>query len=363
VRIIRQICAGLAMAHANSITHRDVKPENVFLVGSGDDLVAKLLDFGISRFRDDRGKALTQIGTALGTPDYMAPEQARGHKVDHRTDIYAVGVLLYATLTGVVPFERESPQDTLLALLTEEAPPPRQIAPHIPEALELVIQKAMAKEAEDRYPWIVQLSDALAQFDPTHVAGFEATLASTAPVQAPPASAVAPTPASAAVPPPGEAGATAQPTPPGGDEAAQLASARRWIIGTFALGAPAAFFALLLATVGLLHTADVKLSTTTWLVSVLVLVLALGPAIGVGLRHVTANVLGNGPATLKLGRKLRTPLVAAAATYAVSAILLHLVLFIALEDEAWPLGETVLAVVACLAGLVGMLAGRGGASA
>ncbi len=353
VRIVRQICAGLAMAHANSITHRDVKPENVFLVGADDELTAKLLDFGISRFRDDRGKALTQIGTALGTPDFMAPEQARGHTVDHRTDIYAVGVMLYATLTGVMPFERDSPQDTLLALLTEEAPPPRQLMPSIPVELELVIQKAMAKEADDRYPWIVQLSQALAPFDTSHVAGLDATVA-----QPPMEQPVAPSPAAGAAAP-AEAAPLAPAAPPAGDEASQLASARSWIVGAFALGAPAAFLALLLAVAGLLYTADVDLSVTTWIVVALVLLLALGPGTGVALRHVTSKVWGKGVATVKFARLLRGPLVAAGFTYAVGAIVLHLVVFLLLEDEAWPLGDTLLAVAACVAGLIGWLSARG----
>ncbi|MBW2458216.1 MAG: serine/threonine protein kinase [Deltaproteobacteria bacterium] len=353
VRIVRQLCAGLAMAHANSITHRDVKPENVFLVGTDDDLTAKLLDFGISRFRDDRGKALTQIGTALGTPDFMAPEQARGHAVDHRTDIYAVGVMLYAMLTGVMPFERDNPQETLLALLTEEAPPPRQILPSIPVQLELIIQQAMAKEPDDRYPWIVQLSQALAPFDPTHAAGLDATVAQLPTEQA------APTPPSTGAP---TASEVAPPQPAGlavYDDPHQLAAARGWIVGAFVLGAPATFLALLLAVVGLLYTADVDLNVTTWLVVAVVLLLALGPGTGVALRHVTSKVWGNSVATAKFARVLRAPLVAAGITYAVGAILLRLVLFLVLEDEAWPLGDTILTVVALVAGLIGLLSARG----
>jgi serine/threonine-protein kinase len=294
----------------------------------------------------------------------MAPEQARGRKVDHRTDIYAVGVLLYTALTGVMPFERETPQNTLLALLTEEAPPPRQLEPSIPVELELIIQKAMAKEAEDRYPWIVQLSQALAPFDPTHVAGVEATLASASAAQAQPPPATAATPAVVQAPAPAQP-APAQPAPaqpiaaPLGDNAQQVAAARSWIVGTFALGAPATFFALLLAAGGLLHTVDVDLEVTTWLVTALVLLLAIGPATGVAIRHVSTQVWGNSVATMKLARRVRAPMVAAGATYAVGAIALHLVLFIALEDEAWPLGETILAALAGVAGLIGLLAARG----
>ncbi len=339
VRIVRQICAGLAVAHANSIIHRDVKPENVFLVGADDDLTAKLLDFGISRFRDDRGKALTQVGTALGTPDFMAPEQARGLTVDHRTDIYAVGVLLYAALTGVMPFERDQPQETLLALLTEEAPAPRLIDPSIPEPLEQIIQKAMAKEADDRYPWIVQLSQALAPYDPSHGGATNG--------QAPPAPAPAPPP-----PPP--------PPPPqaAGPAAGNVASAENWIIGAFAFGAPATFGALLLAVMGLLHTADVDLDLTAWLGVALVLLFALGPPTALALRHVTKNVRGHDTGMVSLARAVRPPLVAAACTYALAAVALQLTQLIVLDDGAWPLGGTLLAVAAGAAGMIALLIAR-----
>jgi serine/threonine-protein kinase len=336
VRIVRQICAGLAVAHANGVTHRDVKPENVFLVGADEELTAKLLDFGISRFRGAAGKALTMAGTALGTPDYMSPEQARGMPVDHRSDIYAVGVLLYVTLTGVMPFERDSPHETLLALLQEEAPSIRLIDPSIPEPLEAVIQKAMAKNADERYPWIAQLSQALGPYDPSYAA---ASLA----------------------PPPATTPATTLVTlPPFSLEhgAEDLPSARRWIVGAFALGAPATFVAFLLAVVGLLAGADVEVDATVWLIVTAMLLLGMGPPLVVALRHLSASVWGQGARESALARVLRPTVLAAGSSYAFAALVLRLAQAIFLDDGAWPLGDTLLAGVALVAGVTALLLAR-----
>ena len=334
VRIVRQICAGLAVAHANGVTHRDVKPENVFLVGADEELTAKLLDFGISRLRGGGGMAITKAGIALGTPDFMCPEQARGKPVDHRADIYAVGVMLYTALTGVMPFERDTPQETLLALLEQEAPAPRFLDPSIPEQLELVIQKAMAKEADQRYPWIVQLSQALAPFDPT-----QATTAS-----APPPTGAAPQPPSAPV----------------ADVAAvqDLAAARRWIIGAFVVGAPAALLAVLLAVMGVLHALSVERGMFAWGITALLLLLALGPPLALALRHVATKVLGHSLHTVNLAQALRPPLIAAGFAYGLAALLSSLIESVALDGGAWPLADTLSAVVATAAGVAALLAAR-----
>lgn len=164
VRIVRQVCRALEAAHARGIVHRDMKPENVFLVGDRAAPLAKVLDFGISKQQD--GKAgLTRTGMVIGTPSYMAPEQARGAKVDHRADIYGVGGILYRALTGHRPFEGEDAAAVLTAVLTEEPVRPRAHEPSIPENLELVLQRAMAKEPADRYQTMAELDAALAEFD------------------------------------------------------------------------------------------------------------------------------------------------------------------------------------------------------
>src|SRR6185436_17175969 len=124
------------------------------------------IDFGISKIGDSPGTALTKTGMIMGTPAYMAPEQARGEKVDHRADIYAVGAILYCAVTGKRPFDRDDPTATLTAVLTQDPPRPRSIEPSIPEPLEMVIQRAMAKMPQDRYQTMAELDDELASYDP-----------------------------------------------------------------------------------------------------------------------------------------------------------------------------------------------------
>src|SRR5690606_6921779 len=109
--------------------------------------------------------ALTKTGMIMGTPSYMAPEQARGERVDHRADIYAVGAILYCAVTGNRPFDRGDPTATLTAVLTEDPPRPRSIEATIPEALELIIRRAMAKIPSARYQSMADLDHDLEPFD------------------------------------------------------------------------------------------------------------------------------------------------------------------------------------------------------
>jgi serine/threonine protein kinase len=173
VRIVRQICKALSAAHAKGVVHRDVKPENVFLTGDLSAPTAKVIDFGISKIDDAPGTALTQTGMIMGTPSYMAPEQARGERVDHRADIYAVGAILYCALTGNRPFDRNDPTSTLTAVLTEEPPRPRSLEPSIPEPLEMIIQRAMAKEPHLRYQTMDDLDADLAIYDTSEAENHE----------------------------------------------------------------------------------------------------------------------------------------------------------------------------------------------
>ena len=162
VTIACQICEGLSAAHAAGVVHRDVKPENVFLVGDPAHPSAKLLDFGISKVAETDGEGkLTRTGLVMGTPSYMPPEQARGAKVDHRTDVYGVGGILYRALTGRLPFSGDDPTAVLAAVLTKEPERPRAVEPSVPEGLELIIERAMAKEPEERYPTMDALRDDL----------------------------------------------------------------------------------------------------------------------------------------------------------------------------------------------------------
>ncbi|HEX6764856.1 MAG TPA: serine/threonine-protein kinase [Polyangiaceae bacterium] len=169
VRIVRQVCRALAAAHSKGVVHRDVKPENVFLtgdIGRIEPNTVKVIDFGISKVASAGGESLTKTGMVMGTPDYMAPEQARGDRVDARADIYAVGAILYRALTGKKPFEGLDPMATLTAVLTTEPNRPTAVEPSIPIALELVVQKAMAKAPKDRYQTMDELEHDLAAFDP-----------------------------------------------------------------------------------------------------------------------------------------------------------------------------------------------------
>lgn len=171
--ITRQLCRGLAAAHARGVIHRDLKPPNVFLVGdfangARPPLFAKLLDFGLSRFHEGDGQNLTQTGFILGTPSYMAPEQARGKRVDHRADVYGLGAILFALVTGRAPFQEDSPQSTILALLGSDPPRPRSLVPTLSVHVERVIERAMAKDPDQRYPDMAAFERALDALPSAH---------------------------------------------------------------------------------------------------------------------------------------------------------------------------------------------------
>jgi serine/threonine-protein kinase len=157
-----QTCHGLAAAHAKGIIHRDMKPENIFLVDGGSKV--KILDFGIAKVvRADSNTNLTKTGAVFGTPNYMAPEQALGRPIDHRVDVYSMGIIIYQMATGRLPFEADSFVAILTQHVTEPPPSPRSVAParEIPEALEAIILKAVAKEPAERYQDMGELVAAL----------------------------------------------------------------------------------------------------------------------------------------------------------------------------------------------------------
>ncbi|HWA75257.1 MAG TPA: serine/threonine-protein kinase [Polyangiaceae bacterium] len=171
----QKLCAGLGAAHASGVIHRDLKPQNVFLLGDFAKAAParpelKILDFGLSRFLDTAtGDQLTKTGYIMGTPAYMAPEQARGLKVDRRVDVYGVGAILFTALTGRAPFEGDTPQATVLAVLNSEAPRPRSLEPSIPPYVELAIERALAREADERYPDMATFAQALQALEPAAV--------------------------------------------------------------------------------------------------------------------------------------------------------------------------------------------------
>lgn len=166
----KQLASALAAAHAKGVIHRDLKPHNIFVLapeaeqpeGASALPAVKVLDFGLSRFME-RDTELTKTGIIIGTPGYMAPEQAMGQETDIRTDVYGIGALLYAMATGQAPFGEETPQLTVLAVMNREPPRPRDINPKVPIELEIVIQKAMARQAAERYQSAPELGEALAR--------------------------------------------------------------------------------------------------------------------------------------------------------------------------------------------------------
>lgn len=148
VRIVRQTAVGLADAHAHSIIHRDVKPDNVMVQRSA----VKILDFGIAkRCGSQATGTLTMGGTILGTPCYMSPEQALGHKLDARSDVFSLGIVLFEALTGRRPFEGDSVADTLLQIVNIAAPDPRSISASLPGDLAMIVRKALEKRREERF--------------------------------------------------------------------------------------------------------------------------------------------------------------------------------------------------------------------
>jgi serine/threonine protein kinase/tetratricopeptide (TPR) repeat protein len=167
VDVLRQVLLALGEAHDLGIIHRDLKPENVILepLRRGGDFV-KVVDFGLAKLRaDTQTPSVTSPGIVCGTPDYMAPEQGRGDPLDGRSDLYAVGVILFQLLTGRLPFRAENPTQVVMMHLTVPVPDPRQLAPEraIPDALVDVVMKSLAKDASRRYQDALEFADALKQ--------------------------------------------------------------------------------------------------------------------------------------------------------------------------------------------------------
>lgn len=155
VRIVSQVLSALSDAHGAGVIHRDLKPENIMVEPRRNEPdFVKVLDFGIAKITDstDDGPALTRAGFVCGTPEYMSPEQARGSQLDHRSDLYAVGVILYQLMTGLLPFESDSAVGFATKHLTEEPPPPTRRRPdaRISPAMERLILRALSKNPADR---------------------------------------------------------------------------------------------------------------------------------------------------------------------------------------------------------------------
>jgi hypothetical protein len=156
--LVRQISDALDYAHRRGIIHRDIKPSNIMVDAEGH---ATLMDFGLVRAGE--GTGLTRSGVVVGTPDYMAPEQALGKEIDYRSDIYSLGVVVYRALCGQAPFVRSSSIATAYAHVHEAPPPLRQLRPDLPKAVEAAVLKALAKDPADRFQEAGQFAQELAR--------------------------------------------------------------------------------------------------------------------------------------------------------------------------------------------------------
>ena len=156
--ILRDICRGMSVAHRAGIVHRDLKPANVLI--NEYDLV-KIVDFGLAAVSSRVDPGLTRTGLILGTPFYIAPEQAQGGTVDPRTDIYSLGVIMYEMLAGRQPYIGSDPVSILLQHVQGKPTPPRQFNPALSPALEATILKAMALSPAERHRSMEELGDDL----------------------------------------------------------------------------------------------------------------------------------------------------------------------------------------------------------
>jgi serine/threonine protein kinase len=168
-RIIGHVCRALQRAHDAGIIHRDLKPENIFLVRTpdDDDEIAKVLDFGIAKIKAPPGEeglsSSTKTGAVLGTPYYMSPEQARGlRNIDHRSDLWSLGIIAHKCVTGVLPFEGESVGDLLVKICTSPVPTPSVTVPGLPPSFDAWFFRALEREPSRRFARASELSDALA---------------------------------------------------------------------------------------------------------------------------------------------------------------------------------------------------------
>jgi|GEM_PF-1728696 len=150
VKLLLPVAEALDYAHSQNIIHRDVKPSNILLTQRGQPL---LTDFGIAKILDiEETHTLTSTGIGIGTPEYMAPEQSSSKNVDQRADVYALGIVFFEMLTGRRPFEADTPMAVMIMHARDPLPSPRQVVPDLPRKVEHVLNKALAKKPEDRYP-------------------------------------------------------------------------------------------------------------------------------------------------------------------------------------------------------------------
>lgn len=167
--VVLQVCDVLGYAHSKGIVHRDLKPENIMLVKGLRGYHAKVLDFGVARLMGEQSTRVTATGSITGTPRYMSPEQAEGKDVDHRTDVYALGLVLYECVIGAHPFGSATIAETLRRQVVEPVPHLSQARPdlRLPDVLDAAIQKAVEKSRERRFQSMKDFAEVLVRLVPT----------------------------------------------------------------------------------------------------------------------------------------------------------------------------------------------------
>ena len=166
LKLVLQVCAALRYAHKRGVIHRDIKPSNLLVRTIDEEEMVKVVDFGLVKLTEGEDQTITRAGMILGSPRYMAPEQIRGQHVDERTDIYAIGILLYRSITGVYPFQGANSTATMLAHLHEQLPSFFTSNPdvEVPVGLEEVVTKCLAKDPAERYDDVRKLIEELVVF-------------------------------------------------------------------------------------------------------------------------------------------------------------------------------------------------------
>jgi serine/threonine protein kinase len=154
LELARQVCDALAYLEASGVVHRDIKPENILVTADGQ---VKIIDFGIALFEAERRLTWAGLSSSVGTPDYMAPEQIRGRRGDARTDVYALGMLLYELLTAHLPYDSPNARALLRAKTSEEPRPPSYWVPGFDPHLEAILLRALERDPRNRYPTAAEL--------------------------------------------------------------------------------------------------------------------------------------------------------------------------------------------------------------
>ena len=158
---VQQITEGLAYVHAQGAVHRDLKPSNIMVLETEEGIETTILDLGLAKLRHLQSASITQTGATLGTAEYMSPEQGKGLWVDHRSDLYSLGIILYEMFTGAPPFSGQNPISVILKHIRESPPPMGEAYVEVPEQTQQIVLKLLAKEPVDRFQSAEELMRAL----------------------------------------------------------------------------------------------------------------------------------------------------------------------------------------------------------